>query len=449
MKKKLLFLSVLFFQVCLYAQMQGQLNESSERSVTVNTNDDKSVKTRSYNDSIVISLCRLSAGKYVFTKSKTNSNQVEIAEVLNLDSIIAFRLFGEYIYFCGRDQNLGFVAYSKVTDMFNQGNFILNKTTAVEEIFDLEVYKDPSGMGIKAAALGRDTSSATHFLAYDDFGSLQHSFTPHKAYCMTQTKDFIAVVYQDTLLPAWFGVTAFKKINLNTGYISGKYHIVNSGVYVSQYRCPRFVLANDYADNKIFVSSVVDGHHPNFGGVPEYFSVYGIDLNSGLNMDFAQLIPVETKPFLKDMVYNDRDRALHILAGSVVGPLFNNVSGGLTIVGDMVYDIEVERSNDYMCRVTIPGLSLQHDGVFNSIAFYDGRYYVVAGNKQTGELCWFDKNIQGNNPACASMYLAKVFFNPCNSGLDGINYFFVMGSKMLSSAHYYSYGSSYQTDCIN
>lgn len=429
-------MNILVFPIILFAQMQNQITESSERSTPIRVHDVNSIHVEKCNNNKIISLCSVrvvdtvytSYKHSVFSLSSTATNNIEISATPNFDSVINFRIFEkDLILFCGimhdtsSNSDFGFIAVSKVADLFGGGPCTRHIIANTSAVYDLEVYRDPANGRIKAAALGKTANNTYCIIDYDIFNNNTGSYTIYETsnilYRISQTDKYLAVVY--SLASSWqeFGITCHDKGNI-AHYMDQSYKYAYGGVQQGYNyplaNTPTFLIDRDYYKNNIYVATVLQRQtRPDISGNECSIGVYKIDLVNNLNLDFTQILPTSDKSFVWDMEFSEKYNILYLLADPTL-----SWSQRL----DVVCNMDMSATSNYTCTMTAPNSSTGAWHRMNNIALYDNDYYIVAGRSLNDNLYWFDKYIPGQNPLCASKPKADIYFDPPIPNGPAINY---------------------------
>lgn len=442
--------------------MQSQISESSERSTSIKVHDVSSVAIRQLSNEKIISLCsvRSDTTNYnslkfsVFSLSSNSTNNIEIGVIAGLDSVISFRVYENYIIFCGvlrgtaNNLDTGFIACASVIDLFGGGQYELHKISSTTAVYDLEVYKSPSNGQIKVAALGKATNNKYCIIDYDIFDSSITGYdiyeTPNILYRIAQTDKYLAVVY--SLPSSWqeFGIIRHDKGNLAL-YSDQSYKYAYGGRQFGysypMSNTPTFLIEAHYDKNNVFVATVLQRQkRPDVSGNECSVAVFKVDLDNNFNLDFTQILPTSTKSFVWDMKYSKKYNKLYLLADHPV--MFSGIL-------DVVCHLDMGATSNYICRLVVPNSSTGSWHRMNGIALYDNDYYVVAGRNMHDSLYWFDKFIPGQNPLCASMPKTDIYFDPPLPNGPLINYSFGTDQKMQSNEYIFHITTSDTVTCYN
>lgn len=409
-----------------YAQMQGLITGSSERHTRAIAPMVNSVKVERLEDDRIITLCLDSTNGgvtsyFVLTQNGDNTAQYDTLamEVMN------FRILNDLLFFCGRYNGMGFIAWADINTMFNGGNYEMHYISVSEYVFDLEAYKEPSIGQIKVVALGyKQGTDPYRIIDYEiqnnSNSQYNFAFTNDMLHCITQTKNYISIVYTSPGTPgngSFFGVSRHDKSAVLNNYVSQNYRYAYNGHLSNRIYKPFYITESEYNSDKIFVGTTLEGQN----GVPNYVSVsydigmYEIDLGATLpDLLQTQIVCTEGKPYVKDMVYDENSRTLYLLANVSLGPHYNGALLPQWDRADVIYGLEMGQGSDYACNLTIPNNSRPMCDMITSITLYDSnKYYIVAGKYNfTGTLYWFDRKLSATASSCFTSYPAKVYHNP-------------------------------------
>lgn len=446
----------LFLQTNLFAQMQGIVN-SSERELSTFQPYVNTVKVEKYSDNIILTLCKdVNSGYFYFIKTETGSSNVTYSELSRNFNVYDFKVFGEYIYFCGQNSNntYGFIAKISFSNLFSGGNFDYYEIQPTKIVYELEVYNNKTTESNDIVALGTDNAGTYFCINYNTNATTMYDIYPtqtHVLQSVTQTDNFIGVVFSDPLTNE-FGVMRHLKNNIPTiqsqtwrfAYLGHKWIDLKpenrTYAYLSE--------AIDETDEILVVTSVdYDDSNPN---VPAYYdrtvNIYRIDLST-LQLQTTQVILTEGKPYIKDMVYAPYNKSLNIITNVQIG---DNVSGFPYCCEadiDIIYQIDVDAITPYNASYVIPYNSIAFTELINSITKYDNGYYIVAGKSNTSnQLYWFDRFLPNNNPSCYAEWTTKVFFDP-DVPLGTINYNPISILKIESISKVSTSSSKYIETC--
>ncbi len=421
----LIFLILLFASATSYAQMQG-INASSERYtrslqtlgefVKVENIDNRSILTLSYNTTL---------GNSAFAKTRAGTNYMEIGIPRDVRfTVYDFGIFDNYIYFCGifAGSN-GFIAWAKLDDIFNNGQFYYELLSTVTVVYNLEVFKDLMDGYPKVVALGYNTNSQRYsFIDYNVWNNpgTYNVYECHfKLQNLTQTDRYIAVVcsrnqppYEDfgiirhdkTNIPNYQGqVFGFDNNGIATGDIFGRLPELNKPGYLIEWI--------EDSPNVMVATCIDQVKSPHFGSSSYPIALFNIDLDN-LSLYSTQVIPNFGKPYVKDMAYIPYDSTMHLIVNGQFGNTFSSVPSNDWTYTDFIHRIEVWNTNNYNSEILLPNSNVGKDDVLNSITKYDKYYYIIGGRlSSNNELYWFDRKSNISGSQCYKRYETKVAFD--------------------------------------
>lgn len=403
--------------------MQNQITYSSERIPHIKISDVDAVHAAKYTEKAIISSfsCSYSQSSPKFSAlalCENTSNNIDVG-VLSApyDSIINFRIYEDYIFFCGTHKDtinapaIGYIGFTHIGNIYTGGTYERHQIVNTTAIYDLEVYPNPINGRPKIAALGKMTSNNYCIVDYDILDNNINTYTTYKTtsvlYRIAQTKQFVAIVYSLPTSLHEFGVTRHNKGNISS-YIDQSYKYNYGGIqfgYSSPLaNFPTFLIESDYFGEKVYVSTVIQRQtRPDISGTECSIGIYNIDLNNHLNLDFTQIIPTTSKTFIRDMKFADNNNMLYLIADPYMsGSPFR----------DIILDMNMSVVNNYTCMATAPTINTNYQHTLNSLVLYDKKYYMVAGGTPTDSLYWFDKYTPTIGHHCYKVLPVDVYFDP-------------------------------------
>ena len=175
MKRSIILLLVLL-PIFAFSQMQQIMNQNStatlkrNTSYTTNNISYDSIKIRTIDkNNLVLSIPFINPNGTEFTLS-TNSNGGDGAYIGA--KVCDFKIFEDHIYFCGTNNGVGFIGWTKTENMFSSSPNpahieLINNPILVKEVSELEVYELEEKIHIAAIAderflihLHRDTNTS-------------------------------------------------------------------------------------------------------------------------------------------------------------------------------------------------------------------------------------------------------------------------------------------------
>ncbi|MDO5760769.1 MAG: hypothetical protein Q4Q06_07070 [Bacteroidota bacterium] len=404
-----------------YAQMQG-INASSERYVRSLQAKPEFVKVeRISNKYMLTSLQNLNSIGSTFVKTKEGSDYIELGNTSPGFMVYDFKYFDNYVYFCGEHGSNGFIAWATLDDIFNSGNFDYERLPTVGVVYNLEVFVDPTNEKPKVVALGYETSTQNYsFIDYNvwnNTGTYDVYETPFRLQNLTQTKEYIAVVFSDITYPyKYFGVMKHQKVNISNCQ-SRMFEFANGGIATGdllgrlpEYNKASYLIEWIEGSPNVMVATCIDQLNSPSLGYP--IALFNIDLDN-FNLYSTQIIPNDGKPYVKDMVYMPYDKTMHLLINGQFGDDYSNVPSGNYKYTDFIHKINVWETNGYLSEILLPNSNTDGEDILNSITRYDRYYYMVGGVLSgNSELYWFDRRIDVSGSQCYVNYETKVYFNP-------------------------------------
>lgn len=445
MKNNLLFTFVPFFVIVANAQIQNQAT-SSERHVIINSSSDKYIKVKTYNESVSITLLKDDFGPFVFVKSNAEDNTVKISPLFGIDSVLDFSLYQKEIYFCGTSANRAFIAHCPIEELFNGGPIIYDTIKYLSKLHDLEVFTDLySQPKMRITAIGYDTNGNDCFLDLYMGAYCYCLVFNNTLHCLTQTQNYVAAICTDSINNQ-FKIIKFDKHMMPN--ITQSFYQCPNGYFCGQPFYPKFVTTNHYLKNYVFVSSVIDGLNPNYPNAAQSIEVYGIRLDD-FSLLFTQVLPTETKPHLKSMVFSPKYNTIHLLANSTLGQYYGNLPANSYVGGDLVYDIDISKQINYTCSITRPNNSTGGINLLNSIDYYQNDYYIIAGKNGNKNLYWFDKDNISSQGSCSQKFGSKVFIETCTFNPSVFPNPWFSTPSGTTTIHTNPTTSNYIIDCAN
>ena len=475
MKKHLLFFIVahliIGLQTNAFAQMQGIINNSSEKVSRAISPEANTVKVKKYADSIMITLCRnTNSSRYCFAQTKLGSNTVEYAELPSEFKIYDFTIYKDEIYFCGNFNNqlynVGFIAWANFNDLFNGGVFHYDRMQITKIVYELEVFYNNALGTMNIVALGSDdehgnSATGTYFCIDYKLNSNTYDLYPTQNYILhtlTQTPTSVDVIFSENNTHArMFGVMRHMKNNMSNCQSLIWQYSYNGFDYTSgdarpQKRRPCFLAENIDDSELICVTTAIQSELTYSVITNHKINTFVIDVSS-LQLLYTQVIPTVGKPILKDMKYNKRNKILNILANTSLDSIFNGcthpVYGPLGCI-DAIYELRpliTPSASSYSSLVIVPEDNIFLE-VLNGIEIYDDRYYIVAGKSaNTGTLYWFDRRYSTQN-ICYDRYTFNAHFEPTNP-VGNMNYGYITHPKDVYTNTFIPYSTIYNTICLD
>lgn len=418
----LIFLILLFVCSKGYAQMQG-INASSERIVPSSQINNTYTKVENLENDWLLTLSHLSnfANRSAFARTKMGTDIMDIGVILDTNfKVYDFKYYNDLVYFCGTYAgNDGFIAWAKVEDIFNNGQFNCSYMPDVSIVYNLEVFEEPSSGDVKVAALEYNTNNQTYGLidynVWANLGSYDVYLTNDILQNITQTDKYIAVIVSDTMYRE-FGIIRYDKDNFSNN-LGQSFALAYNGIITGeawdrfpQYNKPN-ILAEWIEDTPNII--VATSTKQNFPFLDARYSteVFNINLDN-LSVLTNQVIPNGGKPYVKDMVYMPYDETLHLIVNGEFGDNYSTVPSNDRSYTDFLYRLPVWESSDYLAEILLPSVCEFGEDVLNSITKYADIYYVIGGRlQQTDELYWFDRKIDTPTSQCYKNYETKVYFD--------------------------------------
>lgn len=473
MKKYLLFLIVAYLviglQTSTFAQMQGIISSSSERVTRTITPVANTVKVKKYADSIMITLCKdTNNGGYCFAQTNLGSNTVKYAELPQVIEIYDFTIYKDEIYFCGKRNSIGFIAWANFNDLFNGGVFHYDMMQITKIIYELEVFYNDTLGTMNIVALGSDdwtgnSTAGTYFFIDYKMNSNTYNIYYTQNYVLhtlTQTPTTVDVVFagNNNSYLNEFGVMRHMKSNmLNCQSQIWKYSYngfdYTSGDSKPQKRKPCFLAEKIGDTERICVTTALQSDTTYFMVTNHKINTFIIDIPS-LQLLYTQVIPVKGKPKLKDMEYSDGHQILHILANTTLDSILNGYTHPIySALGciDAIYEVRpliTPSPISYTSSVIVPENNIFIE-VLNGIALYSDRYYIVAGKStSTGTLYWFDRRFIVTQSTCYDRYTFTSHFEP-TIPIGNMTYDFIICSKDIHSNSFTPNSTIYSTTCLD
>ncbi len=456
----LIFLILLFASATSYAQMQG-INASSERYTRSLQTLGEFVKVENIDNRSILTLSKdINSNYSTFVRTKMGTNYITIGRPLNPRfDVYDFKIFDDFVYFCGNYSGCGFIAWGKLDDIFNNGQFnyeLLNTTTVV---YNLEVFRDHIDGYPKVVALGYNTSNQRYsFINYNVWnnpGTYNVYECPFKLQNLTQTDGYIAVVcsrdqppYED------FGIIRHDKTNISN--CQGRvFKFDNNGIATGdifgrlpEANKPSYLIEWIEGSPNIMVATCIDQIKSNFGSSAYPIALFNINLNS-LSLYSTQVIPNFGKPYVKDMTYIAYDSTMHLIVNGQFGNTYSTVPYSDWTYTDFIHKIEVWNTIGYYPEIILPNSNVGKSEVLNSITKYDKYYYIIGGRlSNNNELYWFDRKFDISSGQCYKRYEIKVDFDH-PLPLGNINYYPTPIPSNVNQEHFYSYSDKYMNICLD
>lgn len=436
------------FCVDVGAQMQGTIGSSSERTLSLAVSDSKTVRIERLDNNRFITLCKLNNGRCCFVMTTTGSNNVIVAQTSSVDNVYNFRVFEDFIFFCGNIGSKGYVAFASVEEVFNGGGFQIRIFPTTSIVHDLQVYKTPTSVKVSAIAYNHQTQ--TNFLwdwdVFQNVTSVQAYRTPNYLHCLTQTDKYIAAVGSVTDSNRIFSVTRYDKGQLSSIAERSYRYAFNAFTY-KQFAIYNgfqpYVVESSYNQNKIFVSSQVEGGYPSYvSSNPGYsIAIFKIDLFPNLSIDTTRLLITSGKPQVKSMRYNPLNDSIYLLA---------NTDNIIDLVYSFPFSLVLPQSPSMPMAKTIPNNSESLKDKLNAMMLYDyGRYYIVAGVDGANNLYWFDRKFSGTTQRCYSESADLVFDDPTVYDSISMGYVQTLLPVNEDEGNFTIAGSSYILNCFD
>lgn len=433
MRGNILFICLaVFLQTNLFAQMQGLISYSSERYSRAIQPESNTVVVENYTDDTIITLCTDNNNTSYFCKIALNSSAVEYGVMPSGIEIYDFKIYGNDIIMCGKNTNTtplnpGFIGVININDLFaGIGILQCHSVGHSNTVYDMEYYIDINGH-LKVAALATTRPSGYIFVDYDLSTSTTHYIYPtqYTLYRLTQTKNYIAIVFSEPNATE-FGIIRHDKANI-FNYQSQIWQFAGGNVYssfglVPENRGTYFLIEDIEGTDEVCVVGTIRNHPGYIAGVP--IVVYNIDV-SNFNLNSTQVIQSYGKTKLKDMEYIPTDQTLHIINNT---DLYYNNNGNITYKFniDLVNKIDVYPINlPYTAEVIIPSNSLEYNEYINSIIRYSDNYYIIGGKSSSfSSLYWFDRKYSNSNDQCYRSYgISVVQSNAFSAGNMTYSYY--------------------------
>ena len=318
MRGNILFICLaVFLQTNLFAQMQGLISYSSERYSRAIQPESNTVVVENYTDDTIITLCTDNNNTSYFCKIALNSSAVEYGVMPSGIEIYDFKIYGNDIIMCGKNTNTtplnpGFIGVININDLFaGIGILQCHSVGHSNTVYDMEYYIDINGH-LKVAALATTRPSGYIFVDYDLSTSTTHYIYPtqYTLYRLTQTKNYIAIVFSEPNATE-FGIIRHDKANI-FNYQSQIWQFAGGNVYssfglVPENRGTYFLIEDIEGTDEVCVVGTIRNHPGYIAGVP--IVVYNIDV-SNFNLNSTQVIQSYGKTKLKDMEYIPTDQTL-------------------------------------------------------------------------------------------------------------------------------------------
>lgn len=457
----LIFLALLFMCGKGYAQMQG-ISASSERYIPSSQINNTYTKVRAMNNDYLLTLSHLSNfnNRSAFARTKTGSNTMDVGVIIDTSfSVYDFKIYKDYVYFCGSHASgHGFIAWAKMDDIFNYGQFEYEIVNITSVIYNLEVFMDPNTKKVRVAALGHNLANSQYKYSFVDY-SVWNNLASYDVYLtndilqnITQTEKYIAVIISDTTYRE-FGVIRFDKDNFSnnlgqsftlsyggiiTGMVWDRYPQNNKPNILAEwiYRTPNIVIATSTRQQNPYLDTRYN------------IEVFNIDIEN-FSVLTNQIIPNGGKPYVKDMVYMPYDSTLHLIVNGEFGDMYSTVPSNDRNYTDFLYRLPVWESSDYSAEILLPSVCDFGEDVLNSLTRYNRLYYVIGGRlQQTDELYWFDRKIDIPTSQCYKNYETKVYFDMPHP-TQTTTYIPMLRLSSTAFGSFYSTATQYNQICLD
>lgn len=460
----LIFLILLFVCGKGYAQMQG-INASSERFVSSSQINNTYTKVRPISRNHLLTLSHLSNfnDRSAFARTKMGNDTMEVGVIIDTSfSVYDFKVYKDHVCFCGAYTNNnitnGFIAWAKLDNFFNYGQFEYEIVNITSVIYNLEVFIVPSTGDLKLVALGYNIANLQYKYSLIDYsvwnnpGNYDIYGTNDILQNITQTDKYIAVIISDTTYRE-FGIIRHYKDNFSNVAIQS-FALAYNGIITGdawdrfpQYNKPNILAEWIGSTPNIIVATSTKQNFP-FLDARYSIEVFNIDLDN-LSVLTNQIIPNGGKPYVKDMVYMPYDSTVHLIVNGEFGDTYSTVPSNDRSYTDFLYRLPVWNSSDYLAEILLPSVCDFGEDVLNSITRYNRRYYVIGGRlQQTDELYWFDRKIDIPTSLCYKNYETKVYF-VMPYPIQSIPYTSMQFLSSTAFGSFFSTSTVYDTICLD
>lgn len=442
--------NIIFFLFCIgvlilqtnrsFAQMQSYMTYSAERLlnntllVYINPNIE-TVKVEKLSNDTIITLCRDKNTDLSYFLLTVSSNTFTYFHEVDPNYIVYdFKLLGNNIYFCGKvlNQNnfsyTGFIARSDIQTFFfatyPYNIFYSNTIDPTDVVYDMEVYKDPHTTYPRISALGyNNTNNKYYFFDFDitlGTGPYYVFETSFILQDITQTENYISVIFSTDYPQGEFGVMQHKKSNIFDCQ-SQIFDFIYDGIESmglmrrpeNQLKC--YLSEGIDRTDEIIVATTMESNKllSPYEKYDRTINVYHILLDN-ISLLQTQLLPLSGKPYIKDMVYRPQDSTLYIVSNISLCKELNDKDIPRI---DGILKVKPFASSFYSPEYIVPRMSEVAVEKINNITKYGGgnEYYIVGGvsdNSQANKLYWFDNRVQIVLGGCYNPFKTPVIFAP-------------------------------------
>ena len=442
--------NIIFFLFCIgvlilqtnrsFAQMQSYMTYSAERLlnntllVYINPNIE-TVKVEKLSNDTIITLCRDKNTDLSYFLLTVSSNTFTYFHEVDPNYIVYdFKLLGNNIYFCGKvlNQNnfsyTGFIARSDIQTFFfatyPYNIFYSNTIDPTDVVYDMEVYKDPHTTYPRISALGyNNTNNKYYFFDFDitlGTGPYYVFETSFILQDITQTENYISVIFSTDYPQGEFGVMQHKKSNIFDCQ-SQIFDFIYDGIESmglmrrpeNQLKC--YLSEGIDRTDEIIVATTMESNKllSPYEKYDRTINVYHILLDN-ISLLQTQLLPLSGKPYIKDMVYRPQDSTLYIVSNISLCKELNDKDIPRI---DGILKVKPFASSFYSPEYIVPRMSEVAVEKINNITKYGGgnEYYIVGGvsdNSQANKLYWFDNRVQIVLGGCYKTFKTPAIFAP-------------------------------------
>ena len=451
---------VLILHANVNAQMSSAMINSSERTINgISLTDINSVKVEATDDDKIITLCRSQTlNQSVFMLTTDGNNNVECVIFPQDFYIYDFKIYKDFVYFCGTYLGVGFISKMHIQDISIGTYFqywLFPQTTVV---YDLEVVL--SSQVLVVTALGYNENTSLYSVIYYDENNpftYQYSQTTYILQDIVYDDKYFYVVFSSEVMPYdKFGVQRFDNVNpqINYGYtflFPNNGYETKSSTRRPEKREPTYFIETIGYMGKVLVATVLEHNYPVIASYPHH-AIYMFDVDMD-NQFIAkiQMLPNEGKPYLKDMVYNPWDNKLRLISHGMYENTFTTLPYANAMYADAIYAVDMSYTIPY-ADVIIPTNSFDVEGTLNSIDVYRIDNYIVAGKSQTnGDIYWFDKKISVPNTSngCYIWGYSNVYMYNSILPLNQVYYGFTTGPVLISNASLSHDVVNYNIQCLD
>lgn len=341
---------------------------------------------------------------------------------------VSFLFKGNSLIFKSKIGVLLFVARSSIQTFFfatyPYNIFYSNTIDPTDVVYDMEVYKDPHTTYPRISALGyNNTNNKYYFFDFDitlGTGPYYVFETSFILQDITQTENYISVIFSTDYPQGEFGVMQHKKSNIFDCQ-SQIFDFIYDGIESmglmrrpeNQLKC--YLSEGIDRTDEIIVATTMESNKllSPYEKYDRTINVYHILLDN-ISLLQTQLLPLSGKPYIKDMVYRPQDSTLYIVSNISLCKELNDKDIPRI---DGILKVKPFASSFYSPEYIVPRMSEVAVEKINNITKYGGgnEYYIVGGvsdNSQANKLYWFDNRVQIVLGGCYNPFKTPVIFAP-------------------------------------